>query len=176
VERGEGEEAVNVDNEEAELGGAIIDVVLPPPNPAINRPGVGFAAAAQNAAVGNQVRADANPGAGAGPAVHRNNNGWEVRHDISTTHISRTVMSALFFPAISSLVGDLLKHTLPSKWILKSSWMANGKGGLLQEKWGRTLIGGCLFVVLKDAVVLYCKWKKAKDFGKKKVLDYVKGK
>jgi hypothetical protein len=28
-------------------------------------------------------------------------------------------------------------------------------------------------VVLKDAIVLYCKWKKARDFGKKKILDYV---
>jgi len=27
--------------------------------------------------------------------------------------------------------------------------------------------------VLKDALVLYCKWKKARDFGKMKILDYV---
>jgi hypothetical protein len=75
-------------------------------------------------------------------------------------------MGALFFPTISSVIGELLKVTLPKDWVFK-------RGGLLQEKWGRSIVGGCLFVVLKDALVLYCKWKKARDFGKKRVLDYV---
>ena len=76
-----------------------------------------------------------------------------------------TVMGALFFPAISSLMGDLIKLSLPAKWV-------GNQGGLLKQKWGRSVIGGCLFVVLKDAVVLYCKWRKAKDFGKKRILDF----
>ena len=102
-------------------------------------------------------------------------NGWEIRQNVSTTQIASTVMGALFFPAISSLMGDLLKIALPAKWISKESsrWGVKVSGGMLKEKWGRSIIGGCLFVVLKDAVTLYCKWKKARDFGKKRILDYV---
>ena len=80
-------------------------------------------------------------------------------------------MGALFFPAISSAMGGILAATLPTKWVFGMS--KSGPRGLLQEKWGRTIVGGCLFVVLKDALVLYCKWKKARDFGKMKILDYV---
>jgi hypothetical protein len=107
--------------------------------------------------------------------ARRNNNGWEIRQNVSTAQIATTVMGALFFPAISSLMGDLLKVVLPAKWVTKESsrWGVKVSGGMLKEKWGRSIIGGCLFVVLKDAITLYCKWKKAKDFGKKKVLDYV---
>jgi hypothetical protein len=102
----------------------------------------------------------------------------ENRRGWSTSQIGSTVMGALFFPMISSRMGDILKYTLPAKWVgyngqglMHEKWY-KGKG-LLHEKWGRTVVGGCLFVVLKDAIVLYCKWKKARDFGKKKVLDYV---
>jgi hypothetical protein len=81
-------------------------------------------------------------------------------------------MGALFFPHISSLMGVLLKHSLPRSWTFSDRLLGSTKG-LLKEQWGRSLIGGCLFVVLKDAVMLYCKWRKARDFGKKIVLDYV---
>jgi hypothetical protein len=92
-------------------------------------------------------------------------------------------MGALFFPAISRLVGDILALTLPSRLVdpnfgsrtVVGLFGRTGKvtsKGLLKEKWGRSLVGGCLFVVLKDAVVLYCKWKKARDFGKRKVVDW----
>lgn len=102
-------------------------------------------------------------------------NNWEIRQNISTAQVTSTVMGALFFPAISSIMGDLLKVALPAKWVTKqpSRWGIKVSDGMLKEKWGRSIIGGCLFVVLKDAVTLYCKWKKARDFGKKKVLDYV---
>lgn len=123
----------------------------------------------QNAA--NEVQAAAGPRRRAG----RNNNGWEIRQNVSTAQVASTVMGALFFPAISSIMGDLLKIALPAKWVTKQPprWGVKVSGGLLKEKWGRSIIGGCLFVVLKDAVTLYCKWKKARDFGKKRVLDYV---
>ncbi|KAG0649788.1 Membrane-associated RING finger 5, partial [Hyphodiscus hymeniophilus] len=103
------------------------------------------------------------------------NNGWEIRQNISTAQVASTVMGALFFPAISSVMGDLLKAALPVKWVSKeqSGLGVRVSSGLLKEKWGRSIIGGCLFVVLKDAITLYCKWKKARDFGKKKILDYV---
>jgi hypothetical protein len=80
-------------------------------------------------------------------------------------------MGALFFPAVSSLMGDLLKISLPKRWVTKPG-MSISATGLLQEKWGRSIVGGCLFVVLKDALSLYVKWKRARDQGKRNVLDY----
>ncbi|KAL2066901.1 hypothetical protein VTL71DRAFT_1325 [Oculimacula yallundae] len=92
---------------------------------------------------------------------------WALQQNISTAHIATTVLGALAFPTISSAMGGLLKATLPTKW------MDGFAGGFLRQKWGRSVVGGCLFVVLKDVVTLYCKWKRAKDFGKRRVLDYV---
>ncbi|RDW70343.1 hypothetical protein BP5796_08740 [Coleophoma crateriformis] len=114
------------------------------------------------------------PGPQAPRPAGRNQNNWELQQNISTVHVVSTVMGALMFPPISSLMGDLLRLTLPSRLVVKPSsrWSVGGARGILQEKWGRTLIGGCLFVVLKDVVTLYCKWKKAKDFGKRKIVDF----
>lgn len=117
----------------------------------------------------NQAGDVAAPPGGAALPVQRR----EARRNWSTGSILGTAMGALFFPAISAAMGDLLKYTLPPKLVGRAVGFKRGSGGLLQEKWGRTVVGGCLFVVLKDAIVLYCKWRKAKDFGKKKVLDYV---
>merc|ERR1712225_233345 len=102
----------------------------------------------------------AQPAAGAqnGGVVNANNAGprrlnrWALHQDVSAAYIATTVMGALAFPAISSAMGEII-NTLPLKW--------------------RERIGGCLLVVLKDMVTLYCKWRKARDFGKRKVLDYV---
>jgi hypothetical protein len=120
-------------------------------------------------------QAAARPPAPGNGRARRNNNGWEIRQNVSTAQVATTVMGALFFPAISSIMGDLLKVALPAKWVTKqpNRWGVKVSDGMLKEKWGRSIIGGCLFVVLKDAITLYCKWKKARDFGKKKVLDYV---
>lgn len=106
--------------------------------------------------------------------------GWEFRQNISAAHVARTMIGALFFPAASSLMGDLIFRALPATWVMKPmkkySLQQLPATGLLQEKWGRSLVGGCLFVVLRDALSLYCKWRKAKNHGKMKVLDYVKKK
>lgn len=101
----------------------------------------------------------------------RRNNNIGIRRNVSASAVASTVMGALFLPTISSVMGDILKVTLPRDWVTKKS-LRVGARGLLQEKWGRSVIGGCLFVVLKDALLLYCKWKKARDFGKKRILDY----
>jgi hypothetical protein len=114
------------------------------------------------------------------PGAPRQDNAvFEIRQDFTTANIVSTTMGALFFPTVASLIGELLKNTLPSKWVSpnKGAYIGlrlagKGNGGLLREKWGRTIIGGCLFVVLKDVVTLYCKWKKARDFGKRTILDY----
>lgn len=131
---------------------------------------------AQGVAPGNaggNAGVDGPAEAAAAPAQRNNNRGgnnnqWNIEENISTSRIASTIMGALFFPAISSVMGSLLKNTLPR------SWLGFGQSrGLLKEQWGRSIVGGCLFVVLKDAVLLYCKWRKARDFGKRKVLDWV---
>ncbi len=157
--------------------------------------GVGEAEAAQQEVVEAQLPpeaaqagpngADANAEAGqqqpnGAPAPQAAEEWQFAGRDIYLLDVASTIMGALFFPAISSLMGDLLKHTLPKKWVMKSVLLMPPRQiktlpatGLLQEKWGRSVVGGCLFVVLKDALILYAKWRRAKDQGKKKILDYV---
>lgn len=64
---------------------------------------------------------------------------------------------ALMWPTISYSAGSLLRLALPPLWVTKSS--NSPVTGILQERWGRSLVGGCLFVVLKDAFFLYVKWR-----------------
>lgn len=130
-----------------------------------------------NAEAGQQQPPQQQPNGAPGPQA---DDEWQLRgRDIYPVDVAFTIMGALFFPAISSLMGDLLKHTLPKKWVMKTvlslshrEMKALPATGLLQEKWGRSIVGGCLFVVLKDALILYVKWKRARDQGKRRVLDY----
>lgn len=129
--------------------------------------------------VGEAQRAD--PHVPPAPAVNNNAAGannirnWEIRQDFSPSGVLNLAMGALFFPTVAAFMGDILKHALPAHWVGRGLGLryAGRSPGLLKEKWGRTIVGGCLFVVLKDVVTLYCKWKKARDFGKRKVMNYV---
>lgn len=144
-----------------------------PANPGAAQAGQNEAQPDGNAEAGQQQQPNE-------PAAPQEGEEWRLAaRDIYPIDIASTVMGALFFPAISSLMGDLLKHTLPRKWVMKSVLSLSPKEvkalpatGLLQEKWGRSIVGGCLFVVLKDALILYVKWKRARDQGKRRVLDY----
>jgi len=71
-------------------------------------------------------------------------------------------------------MGGLLKYLLPKSWT--SSVMDRGRLGLLQTRWGRSVVGGCMFVLLKDALVLYCRWKLAQTHRRRKVLNYDRAK
>lgn len=114
-----------------------------------------------------------NGNANANPQQNNWPNGLEFQHNVSATLSADTIMGALFFPAVAAAMGELLHVSLPAKWVGRGLGVRiGGRGGLLMEKWGRSLVGGCLFVVLKDVVTLYCKWKKARDFGKRRVLDW----
>lgn len=102
--------------------------------------------------------------------------GAERRLSFSPTVIAETVLGALVFPTIASLSGELLKLALPKSWTTppppsKLGFRIAAKG-LLQEKWGRSLVGGCLFVVLKDAVMLYVRWKMVRMHRMRRVLDF----
>ncbi|EAT84164.1 hypothetical protein HBH56_040610 [Parastagonospora nodorum] len=107
----------------------------------------------------------------------------------STTSLADTILGALIFPSIAAAMGELLRHTLPSSWVNTPSsapslswlggWITTGgkvgeKGrptGFLQTRWGRSLVGGCLFVGLKDAVLLYVRWKMAQNHRRRRILD-----
>jgi hypothetical protein len=108
----------------------------------------------------------------------------------STTSLADTILGALIFPSIAAAMGELLRHTLPGSWVTPPSgapatswlggWISTGgrvgtKGrptGLLQTRWGRSLVGGCLFVGLKDAVLMYVRWKMAQNHRRRKILDF----
>ncbi|EXJ86653.1 hypothetical protein A1O3_03606 [Capronia epimyces CBS 606.96] len=90
-----------------------------------------------------------------------------------TSGIGQMVVEALAFPAVAAGMGTLLSFLLPSSWLSDSNQM-NGRPGLLRTKWGRSVVGGGLFVVLKDALVLYCRWKLAKSHRQRRILNYDK--
>lgn len=91
-----------------------------------------------------------------------------------TSNLADVVLGALVFPAVSASMGGLLKYLLPKSWT--SSVMDRGRLGLLQTRWGRSVVGGCMFVLLKDALVLYCRWKLAQTHRRRKVLNYDRAK
>ncbi|KAF2191454.1 hypothetical protein K469DRAFT_556815 [Zopfia rhizophila CBS 207.26] len=93
---------------------------------------------------------------------------------LSSTSLADTILGALIFPSIAAVVGEALKFAVPKSWVTPP---ANGKPtGFLQARWGRSIIGGCLFVGIKDAVMLYVRWKMAQNHRKRRVLDYDKSK
>jgi hypothetical protein len=127
------------------------------------------AAGPADAAGNNNANANGN----ANPQPNNWPNGLEFQQNVSATLSADTIMGALFFPAVAAAMGELLHVSLPAKWVGRGLGVRiGGRGGLLMEKWGRSLVGGCLFVVLKDVVTLYCKWKKARDFGKRRVFNW----
>jgi hypothetical protein len=98
------------------------------------------------------------------------------RMRVSLGPIAETILGALLFPSIAGMSGELLKLALPRAWTTAPAMPSRGARiaakGLLQEKWGRSLVGGCLFVVFKDAVMLYVRWKMAQMHRKRRVLDW----
>ncbi len=141
---------------------------------------------AHGAANGNRpanARANENPNQGndnaAAPApalLNRRPN--EIISD--TSSIFHTTLGALLFPSIAAGMGELLYHTLPLS-LVKASPRAtilanNGREQLLRTKWGRSVVGGCLFVVLKDALVLYVRWRMARNHRGRRIMDFDRGK
>ncbi|SLM37195.1 hypothetical protein LPUS_06926 [Lasallia pustulata] len=123
---------------------------------------VGGAAVVQGVAGQNQAQAPA-----ARPPPPRQNN-----LVITTSQLADTFIGALVFPTISAVMGAILKATLPKTWTSPPSLWDRRRAGLLQTRWGRTIVGGCLFVVLKDTLLLYSRYRVAQDHRKRKVLDY----
>jgi len=91
---------------------------------------------------------------------------------VSTNRLAESVLGALAFPAVSAAMGELLRLTLPKSLIARGYGSGGKPTGMLQTKWGRSIVGGCMFVVLKDAVMLYVRWRMAQNHRMRKVLDY----
>ena len=86
----------------------------------------------------------------------------ENRPNTTLTDIVNGTVTALVFPAVSFGVGEMLRLAMPHTWVTRA--VENGARrpptGLLQERWGRSLLGGCLFVVMRDAINLYTKYRR----------------
>ncbi|KAL0264132.1 hypothetical protein SLS55_000077 [Diplodia seriata] len=106
----------------------------------------------------------------------RQNNRRERNLIFQTTNIADTVLGALVFPSIAAAVGELIRLGLPKSWVTPPASSGGRATGFLQQRWARSLVGGCLFVAVKDAVMLYVRWKMAQNHRKRKVLDYDKKK
>lgn len=94
-------------------------------------------------------------------------------YSISISKITKSIIGALVFPSISAFCGQGLMLVLPKHWTTMGSQRRPTR--FLQTRWGRCLVGGCLFVVLKDAVTLYVRWKMAQTHRKRTIANY-KGK
>ena len=96
---------------------------------------------------------------------------------ISISQLASTITGALLFPSVAATIGHLLRFALPKSWTTPPSlWNRNARHGLLQSQFGRSVVGGCLFVVLKDSLRLYSKFRLARDQKKRRVVDYDAGK
>lgn len=91
------------------------------------------------------------------------------RTGIKPTSLADTIICALIFPSIAARVGEALRFALPNSWTTPTGSRATG---ILQTKWGRSIVGGCLFVGVKDAVLLYVRWRMAQNMRQRKVLDW----
>ncbi|KAL6718949.1 hypothetical protein ACLMJK_003184 [Lecanora helva] len=86
---------------------------------------------------------------------------------------AQVAVGALAFPAVSAAMGSLLEVALPKTWTTPPTFWHRYPVGFLQSRLGRSIAGGCLFVALKDTLLLYAKYRLAQDHKKRRVVDYV---
>lgn len=94
------------------------------------------------------------------------------RFDLGTllSNFSNALVSSLILPGISFAMGEALRLSLPSSWTTASPRFAwRQRPGLLQQQWGRSLVGGCIYVVMKDAIRFYAKYRKVSAMGSRRV-------
>ncbi|KAI0399689.1 hypothetical protein F4802DRAFT_540336 [Xylaria palmicola] len=77
------------------------------------------------------------------------------------------IAGALLWPGVSYGMGELMRRLLPSR--LVSRPQHGPATGLLQERWGRSFVGGCLFVVLKDVFFLYVKYRRMMNQSQRRI-------
>lgn len=88
------------------------------------------------------------------------------------TDIMSSIALSLLYPSICFGMGEVLRVALPRSWVTRPppSWGSRPQAtGLLQRRWGRSLVGGCMYVVLKDAFTLYAKYRQVQQKSKRRV-------
>ncbi|KAG7113759.1 E3 ubiquitin-protein ligase MARCHF5 like [Verticillium longisporum] len=105
-------------------------------------------------------------GAAAAPPPMNDQRQWNLH--ASLRDVANALASALLLPAISSGAGELIQLLLP-KHLTTLSGKSFGRPGLLQQTWGRSLVGGCMYLVLRDAFKLYTKYRRAVNRPLRKV-------
>lgn len=85
---------------------------------------------------------------------------------------AQAIIGALVFPSISAAMGALLKAVLPITWTTPPSRWDRYPTGFLQSRFGRSIVGGCLFIVLKDTLSLYSKYRLAQNHRMRRIVDY----
>lgn len=116
---------------------------------------------------------DEQAGANGNDNDHGNNGLLQRRGEdlvLDSTSIAQTILGALVFPVVSRGMGQFLLYTLPSTLTNETAKVA--RPGLLQTRWGRTVVGGALFVVLKDVVKTYARWRVVKGHRQRRVVDF----
>lgn len=103
---------------------------------------------------------------------HQNQNGVQGLVLNNFFSLPQTIMGALIFPSISAAMGALLQVALPRSWTTPPGRWDRYPAGFLQSRFGRSVVGGCLFVVLKDTLMLYSRYRMAQDHKKRRVIDY----
>ncbi|PHH80867.1 hypothetical protein CDD80_6426 [Ophiocordyceps camponoti-rufipedis] len=94
---------------------------------------------------------------------------------MALSSLTNSVVDALLLPVISMALGEALRMMLPRSWTAvqsRSPWRRFGivgRPGLLQQQWGRSLMGGCLFIVFKDFLRLYSKSRRVAAMGSRRV-------
>lgn len=83
------------------------------------------------------------------------------------TDLVNGVVSALSIPIVCWGAGEVLRLTLPATWVMRPN--ARAATGLLQEQWGRSLVGGAVFIVARDMVNLYTKHRRVEVLKHRKV-------
>ncbi|KAI4172503.1 MAG: hypothetical protein LQ343_003497 [Gyalolechia ehrenbergii] len=86
--------------------------------------------------------------------------------------IVHTMIGALAFPAVAAGMGGLISIFLPRTWRTPPSLWDRRPLGFLQSRFGRSVVGGCLFLFFKDTISLYSKYRLAQDHLHRRVLDY----
>ncbi|KAL2159511.1 hypothetical protein VTH06DRAFT_2516 [Thermothelomyces fergusii] len=103
-------------------------------------------------------------------AADNQRNNDDVPEGSYFTLVINSIVTSLLFPAISYGMGELIRAIAPKAWVTPArSWFRKESAGLLQQRWGRSLVGGCLFVVMRDVIALYTKYRRVQVRTKRKV-------
>ncbi|CAG8235900.1 unnamed protein product [Penicillium salamii] len=96
----------------------------------------------------------------------------EQRITVNVVSYEVNVLLAFVMPALFGGMGDLLNLVLSTDWTIGSSDVGGRQITLLQSRGGRSIIGGCIFICLKDALILCCTWYFCKSRRKCKIFDH----